>query len=137
MSITETLLNGAKRVWKQMSDGTHAEVMTLHSETPRLRVEPLGYAGLAWQLNAKTVSDDTTKKTLTPTVTRVTLYARGAPIRFTLGPGVAANPVNAATDKFIGEGERQDFCCVEGSQISVIRAAHATVDGVLEITELT
>jgi len=91
-------------------------------------VEPLGKAGLARQLSAGSTSANTA---LTSGITRISMRAVGADIRFAMGMGAQTA---TATSHFIANGERLDFACYPGANIAVIR--NGTSDGTLEVTEL-
>jgi len=91
-------------------------------------VEPLGKAGVARQLTAGSTSANTA---LTAGVTRLSMRAVGADIRFAIGTGAQTA---SATSHFIANGERLDFSCYPGSNIAVIR--NGSSDGTLEVTEL-
>lgn len=97
----------------------------------RATTEPLGEPGVARQLAAGTSSSNTA---LTSTCQRISMYARTADIRYSVGVG--AQTANATTGHFIGAGERLDLAVPLGASIAVIRNSAATADGVLEVTEL-
>ena len=93
-------------------------------------VEFLGKPSTARQLAAGASSTNTV---LSSHISRVSMRATGADIRFEIGEG--AQTANAATSHFIADGERLDFSVYSGANIAVIR--DATTDGVLELTELS
>ena len=92
------------------------------------KVEPLGKAGLARQLSAGSASANTA---LTVGVTRISMRAVGADIRFAIG---TTAQTATASSHFIANGERLDFSCYPGSNIAVLR--NGTTNGTLEVTEL-
>lgn len=92
------------------------------------RTEPLGRPEVARQLAAGAASANVQ---LTAGVTRLTICARGADIRFAIG---VAAPTAAGTSHYLAIGERMDIAIPSGWYIAAIRAG--TVDGTLEITEL-
>lgn len=102
-----------------MHDGTFAE---------RFASEPLGIPGVARQLAAGVVSANTA---LTSTCRRVSLYARGADIRYLVG---STSQTASATSHFLANGERVDIRLSTTPNIGVIRAGGT--DGTLEVTEL-
>jgi hypothetical protein len=95
----------------------------------RLNVEPLGLPGVARQLAAGAASANTV---LTSTVGRISIYARGADIRYTVG---SSAQTASATSHFIASGERLDIDVPATPNIAVIRAG--STDGTLEVTELS
>jgi hypothetical protein len=88
-------------------------------------VEPLGIPTVARQLAATTTSANTT---LTANISRISIRARFADIRYVVGVG--AQTANASTSHFIANGERLDIA------VAVIRESGATVNGSLAVTEL-
>lgn len=92
-------------------------------------VEPLGSPGVARQLSAGAASANTA---LTDGVTRVSMRAVGADIRFEIGSG--SQTASATTSNFIANNERLDFAVPIDPNIAVIR--DASTDGTLELTEL-
>lgn len=92
-------------------------------------VEPLGSPGVARQLSAGATSANTA---LTDGVTRVSMRAVGADIRFEIGSG--SQTASATTSNFIANNERLDFAIPIDPNIAVIR--DASTDGTLELTEL-
>lgn len=94
-------------------------------------VEPLGIPSIARQLSATTSSQNTA---LTSNVSRISIRARFADIRFAIGVG--AQTASATTSHFIANGERLDLAVPQGANIAVIRESAATVDGSLAVTEL-
>ena len=92
-------------------------------------VEPLGSPGVARQLSAGAASANTA---LTDGVTRVSMRAVGADIRFEIGSG--SQTASATTSNFIANNERLDFAVPIDPNIAVIR--DGSTDGTLELTEL-
>lgn len=92
-------------------------------------VEPLGSPGVARQLSAGAASANTA---LTDGVTRVSMRAVGADIRFEIGSG--SQTASATTSNFIANNERLDFAVPIDPNIAVIR--DASTNGTLELTEL-
>ena len=92
-------------------------------------VEPLGSPGVARQLSAGATSANTA---LTDGVTRVSMRAVGADIRFEIGSG--SQTASATTSNFIANNERLDFAVPIDPNIAVIR--DASTNGTLELTEL-
>ena len=95
----------------------------------RLSVEPLGIPGAARQLTAGAASANTA---LTTSVGRVSIYARSADIRYSVG---STSQTASSTSHFIASGERLDIDVPATPNIAVIRAG--TTDGTLEVTELS
>lgn len=95
------------------------------------RVEPLGIPTVSRQLSATTSSQNTA---LTSNVSRMSIRARLADIRYVIGVG--AQTASATTSHFIANGERLDLAVPQGANIAIIRDTAATVDGVLNVTEL-
>lgn len=95
------------------------------------RVEPLGIPSVARQLSATVASQNTA---LTSNVSRISIRARTSDIRFVIGVG--AQTANASTSHFIANGERLDLAVPQGANIAIIRDTSATVDGILNVTEL-
>ena len=91
-------------------------------------VEPLGVPGVARQLTAGSASANTA---LTAGVSRISMRAVGADIRYRVGP---ASQTATATSHFIANGERLDIAVPQTANIAVIR--NASTDGTLEVTEL-
>ena len=91
----------------------------------------LGAPGVARQLTATSTSQNTV---LTATAQRISMRARGADIRFSIGTG--AQTASATTSHFIAADERLDFAVPANAQIAIIRDSAATADGTLCITEL-
>ena len=89
--------------------------------------EPLGTPGTARALSAGSSSMTTT---LTDSISRISIRAVGADIRFDIGAGT----VDAANGHFIADGERLDFAVPFGAKIAVKR--DGTDNGTLELTEL-
>lgn len=110
---------------------------TLLSRVPasvggRLPVEPLGIPGVARQVATTTASANTA---LTASVARISIFARIAPLRYSVGS--AAQTANNATSHYLAAGERIDIDVPATPNIAVIRASDATADGAAEITELS
>ena len=95
-------------------------------------VEPLGIPTVARQLTATATSASTT---LTDSISRISIRARGCDIRYVVGVGTQT--ANASTSHFIANGERLDIAVPIGASIGVIRESAATVNGTLAVTELT
>lgn len=104
----------------EMRDGTFAK---------KFATEPLGIPGTARQLNAGAASANTE---LSSTCLRMSMYARTADIRYSIGS--TSQTANASTSHFIAAGERIDVRLPNSPNIAIIRAA--ATNGVLEITEL-
>lgn len=92
------------------------------------QVEVLGEVGTAKQRSATTTS---AYIALTSTTKRVSIKAVGADMRYEFGTSTAVEATT--TSHYIGDGERLDFACPEGTYIAV-RTVSGT--GTLEITEL-
>ena len=104
--------------------------MAYPSKYTNAQVEILGVpVNPAIQLVAGSASSNTV---LTSTVSRVSMRAVGADIRFSIGVGTQT--ANGNTSNFIANGERLDFAVPVGANIAVIR--DGTVNGTLELTEL-
>jgi hypothetical protein len=98
-------------------------------QTPDLlAVDTLARPGVARQLAAGASSVNTA---LTSTCRRVSMHARTADIRYSIGAGAQTA---TSTSHFIAMGERLDFDVPASAQIAVIRAG--STDGVLELSEL-
>ena len=98
-------------------------------------VEILGKPGVARQLTAGADSHHSSTSTaLSDNIFRISILARDADIRFSIGQGTQT--ASNTTSHFIAEGERLDFSVTNGSEIIVIRDSAATADGTLEVTEL-
>ena len=95
-------------------------------------VETLGIPTVARQLTATATSANTV---LTANISRISIRARGCDIRYVVGVG--AQTANASTSHFIANGERLDLAVPSGANIAVIRESAATVNGSLDVTELT
>lgn len=93
------------------------------------RVEPLGMPNNARQLTAGASSSNTA---LGDNVSRISMRAVSADIRFVIGPG--PQTASATTSHFIGKNERLDFAVPSGANIAIIR--DSSTDGTLELTEL-
>lgn len=103
-----------------MNDSTFAE---------KFASEPLGIPSVARQLAAGAASENTA---LTTTCRRISIFARGADIRYVIGS--TSQTANASTSHFISTGERVDLRLPATPNIAVIRAGGS--DGTLELTEL-
>ena len=104
--------------------------MAYPSKYTNAQVEILGVpVNPAKQLVAGSASSNTV---LTSTVSRISMRAVGADIRFSVGVGTQT--ANGNTSNFIANGERLDFAVPESANIAVIR--DGTVNGTLELTEL-
>lgn len=131
--------------FKDMGDGTYAERVVVDGSgvtqpvsgpltdtqlrATRVNVEPLGVPDVARQLAAGAASANTA---LTSTTGRISIYARGADIRYRVGTGAQTA---SGTSHFIAAGERLDIDVPASPNIAVIRAG--SVDGTLELTELS
>lgn len=113
--------NDVARCNVDMNDGTWAE---------RVASEPLGIPSVARQLAAGASSANTG---LTATCRRISIFARGADIRYAIGS--TSQTANASTSHFVANGERVDLRLPATPNIAVIRAGGT--DGTLELTELT
>lgn len=91
-------------------------------------VEPLGIPGVARQLASTSSSTNTA---LTATISRISMRAVGADIRYRIGSG---SQTATATSHYIANGERLDVAVPQNANIAVLR--NATTDGTLEVTEL-
>ena len=94
-------------------------------------VEVLGIPAVARQLAAGTTSANTV---LTATCKRISIKARTASIRYSIG--TVAQTAIAASSHFIEVGERLDLAVPAGANIAVIRDTAATANAVLEVSEL-
>lgn len=94
----------------------------------RSGVEPLGQPGVARQLAASSTSANTA---LTTTCRRISVFARGADIRFAIG---SSSQTASSTSHYIANGERLDLVVPATPNIAVIRAG--SIDGTLEVSEL-
>lgn len=92
-------------------------------------VEPLGVPGVARKITA---GSTTSNMALTSTCRRVTMRARGANIRFTIGSGAQTATTNSHV---IVQNERLDFALPADPNIAVLRVG--SVNGVLELLELS
>mgnify|MGYP003110944085 FL=1 len=84
--------------------------------------------GTARQLAAGASSANTA---LTAGISRVSMRAVGADIRFSIGTSAQTA---SASSHFIADGERLELRIPEGANIAVIR--NASTSGVLELSEL-
>ena len=119
---------------------TVADLAAINAKLPTkvnemLPVEVLGKLGKAWKLTAGTVQ---TSQTLTATTVRLRLLVRSANVRVAVGIGAqaATNTSGTTTSHLIMADTCVDVACAAGSTISVIRDSLATVDGILDISEL-
>lgn len=94
----------------------------------RAGVEPLGQPGVARQLSVTSSSANTA---LTTTCRRISVFARGADIRFAIG---STSQTASSTSHYIANGERLDLVVPATPNIAVIRAG--SIDGTLEVMEL-
>ena len=94
-------------------------------------VEPLGTPGVSRQLAASSTSASTT---LTANISRISIRARFADIRYVVGIGTQT--ASATSSHFIANGERLDIAVPFGSSIGVIRESAATINGSLAVSEL-
>lgn len=129
--------------YKDMGDGTHAQVVVVEGaagsgltdaqlRASRVNVEPLGIPGTARQQATTATSANVA---LTVGVGRISLFARGQPLRYAVGS--TSQTANAATSHYLASGERIDIDVPATPNIAVIRASDATADGAAEITELS
>lgn len=95
----------------------------------RINVEPLGIPGVSRQLAASVASANTV---LTTTVARISIFARNANIRYTVG---SSSQTASSTSHYIAQNERLDIDVPSTPNIAVIRAD--SIDGILEVTELS
>lgn len=115
---------------QQLADGQIPEHIAV-DRTGTLKVEPLGIPTVPRQLAAGTASANTA---LTVTTSRISMYARGADIRYLVGS--TSQTASATQSHFIASGERLDIDVPPSPNIAVIRDSAATTDGVLELSEL-
>lgn len=97
--------------------------------TGAVPVETIKQALLSRQLAAGAGSVNTP---LTTTARRISIYARGADVRFAIG---SAAQTALATSHFIAQGERLEYAVPATPNIAVMR--DAATDGILELTELS
>ena len=96
-------------------------------------VEPLGAPAVARQMAATVTS---TNIALTVGIKRISMAARISPIRYVIGS--TSQSANSATSHYLSSGERIDIKITSSTtNIAVIRASDATVDGAVEISELS
>lgn len=107
---------------KDNTDGTFS---------PEVVVEPLGQPVVARQVTATASSTNTQ---LTATVTRISIKARTADLRYSIG--TTSQTASATASHFIEAGERLDLAVPSGGHIAVIRDSAASANGTLEISEL-
>ena len=104
--------------------------MAYPSKYTNAQVEILGVpVNPAKQLVAGSTSSNTV---LTSTVSRISMRAVGADIRFSVGVGTQT--ANGNTSPFIANGEILYFAVPLGANIAVIR--YGTINVTLELTEL-
>jgi len=125
-----TLLARTTTLGQKASSGSMPVVLA--SDQSRVNVEPLGIPGTARQQATTTTSANVE---LTAGVGRVSLCARGQPLRYVVGS--SAQTANAATSHYLGAGDRVDIGLPATPNIAVIRASDATADGAAEFTEIT
>jgi hypothetical protein len=101
-----------------------------------IKTEPLGRLGIAHEITA--AANASTTLALQPGTVRLRLSARGANCRVAIGTGAqtASVTTNTANSHFLADGASMDVACLAGSQISVIRGADQTVNGVVHVSEL-
>lgn len=107
---------------------TAGSTVDIVTDRYRDKVEILGQPGVARRIAASTTSASVA---LTPTVSRVSLVAVGAPIRFVISTG---SPTATATSHLILTNERLDLQVPNKARVAAIR--DGAVDGTLEIMEL-
>lgn len=119
------------------TDGPGVAALTsIDTKTPALvngltPVEPLGAPTVARTLTTTSTSQNTV---LTAQCRRIQIRCRTVDARFVIGTG--AQTASATTSHFIAADERLDFAVPANAQIAVIRDSAATVNGVLEVTEM-
>jgi hypothetical protein len=92
-------------------------------------VEVLGTPGVARKLTTSNASS--INQNLTASVSRISIRAVGADLRFKIGTGTQTADSNS---HFIANGERLDFAVPTSANIAVIR--DGSTNGTLEVTEL-
>ena len=101
----------------------------------RAPVDTLGQPTVARQLS---VSGTTANQALTSTCRRISIRARGCPMRYEVGVG--AQTASATTSHFIDQDERLDLSVPAGANIAAIAippwGSSTTGTGSLAITEL-
>jgi hypothetical protein len=117
---------------RNQDSGGYPMVGIVGTKDGRMTTEVLGVPTVARQLP---VTDTSASMALTATCRRVSVEARGCDIRYVVGTG--AQTANAATSHFISAGGVKDFAVPAGATIAAIRETAATVNGTLEITELS
>jgi len=101
-----------------------------------LKVDTTGIPIYALQLTATSTSANTNLNSVTSTtVTRLTMYARNADIRFNIS--TSATSASATTSHFIAMNERLDLQLPSTPNIAIIRDSAATSNGILEISTLS
>lgn len=108
--------------------GTPLEATVHGNGVGLLNVDPLGAPSVARQLAAGAASANTA---LTTTCRRVSIFARGAAIRYAVG---STAQTASGSSHYIEAGERIDIALPTTPNIAVIRAG--STDGTLEVTEL-
>lgn len=101
--------------------------VVLASNQSAVPVEPLGIPGVARQLSATTVSNNTA---LTSTCRRISITALVDAIRFSIG---SSSQTASSASHFIAAGERLDLALPSTPNIAVLRAG--AVNATLEVTE--
>jgi hypothetical protein len=117
---------------RNQDSGGYPMVGIVGTKDGRMTTEVLGVPTVARQLPVTDTSDSVA---LTATCRRISIKARFCDMRFVVGTG--AQTANAATSHFIEAGERLDFAVPAGATIAAIRETAATVNGTLEIAELS
>ena len=92
------------------------------------KVEPLGRVGTSRKL---TVTSSTSNTALTGNISRISMRAVGANIRYSIGTTAQTADTNS---HFIANGERLDLAVPPGANIAVW--CEVGTNGTLEITEL-
>ena len=111
-----------------MPNPTFSARRALATTDGRALSEPLGTPAVARKLAAGASSANTV---LTAMCQRISMYANGAAIRYSIGTTAQTADTNS---HFIASGERLDLAIPLGAQIAVIR--DASTSGTLELTEL-
>lgn len=110
-----------------LANGRVAEITPIDN-TGRILVEPLSRPTVAYQLAAGAAS---AAQQLTVTCSRISIFARGANIRFALG---SSSPTASATSHYIAQGERLNIDVPSPTPWIAAIQADATA-GTLEISE--
>lgn len=103
------------------------------SQIDRFPMEILGTPTVARQLTATATGQSVA---LTASCRRISIRARNADCRLSVGTSSQAGSVNASTSHFILAGERIDFAVPPSAHLGYLRDGTATSNGVLELTEL-